>query len=232
MTLKRSLIPVLIVIVLAGVLLTSAFAPISTQSARTTRPETVRATFTPFATITPAPAATLPPGREPMTYPAGYRETLTHYLTVDRGDGVTRNIYISPAAIDAVRRGDRIPDGTITVIEAFDAQRAVNGGYALDSRGRLIAESLRVDEIHVGERRSTWLIEDTHANTNFEGWNFRAFNFETGAPIDRELNECFNCHDRAFRTEFVFTRDELEDFARTGTIQYFYCAAPARIPCQ
>jgi hypothetical protein len=220
---KSVVVVVVIVVALIGVLMYARMRPIEIEDESL---ETAVA-----VTLSPTAAATYPPGREPMMYPANYRENLVHYLTVDRGDAVTRNIYISPEAVEAALRGEMIPYGTITVIEAFDAGRDVLGRVQVDATGRLIPGELRVDEIHVGERRSTWLIEDTHANTYFDGWNFRAFDFNTGSPVDRDLNECFNCHDRAFRTEFMFTRNELYQFARTGQVQYFYCPFQGRVPC-
>lgn len=211
---------ILLVSLLVGVMLYARSSPLEMP------------TQTPAISITARPTQDIILGREPMRYPANYRENLVHYLTVDRADGITRNIYISAAAVQAVLNGEMIPYGTITVIEPFDAARDSQGNISRDTRGRLVADQLRADEIHVGERRSTWLIEDTHANTNFEGWNFRAFAFDTGEPIDRDLNECFNCHDSAFNTEFVFTRDELLTYAQTGEIQYFYCGLTGRNPCR
>lgn len=178
------------------------------------------------------PERIYPPGREPIAYPTNYRTDLVHFLTVDRADAITRNVFISPAAVEAAQRGDPIPDGTITVIEGFDAARDVFGGVRIDERGRLVPGELRADELHVGERRSTWRIEDLHAASHLGGWNFRAFDFNNGQPVDRDLNDCFSCHDGASEREFLFTRGDLGTFARTGEVQYVYCPLPGRAPCR
>lgn len=195
-------------------------------------PTEMRAPLAAPASTTPAPVRTYAPGREPIPYPEAYRTRLVHYATVDRSDAVTRLLYISPEAVQAARAGQMIPYGTFVVIEAYDAERDVLGQPRTDASGRWIAGALRTDEIHVGERRSTWYIEDLRANTNFDGWNFRAFEFETGTPIDRELNECFSCHDNAFDTEFLFSRRDLYRYAATGDVQYRYCPAPERVICR
>ncbi|MFN8530023.1 MAG: cytochrome P460 family protein [Anaerolineae bacterium] len=211
-------VPLIVGCAVVGVLLISVLSPMPRPA------ETVVAQ----ATV----AATYPQGREPMVYPAGYRDSLVHYLTVDRGDGITRNVFISPEAVTAAGHGERIPDGTQVVIEAFDAQQDANGRVLLSDLRRLLPGDLRVDEIHVAERRSTWRIEDTHANTSFDGWNFAAFNADTSERSAARLNDCFSCHDQAFRSEFLFTRDQLDAYARTGEVQYFYCSQPARVPCR
>ncbi len=213
-------VPILIVVLIGVVMFGAVSPPQRTQ---------IDTMITP---VQPTPARTYAPGREPIAYPDDYRTALVHYATVDRSDGVTRNIYISPEAVEAARAGRTIPYGSFTVIEAFDSARDLLGRPLTDERGRLVPGMLRTDEIHVGERRSTWYIEDLRANTNFDGWNFRGFEFGTGNPIDRELNECFSCHDSGFNTEFVFTRAELTRYAQTGEVQYRYCPAPDRIVCR
>lgn len=215
---RLPIVPLLVVCALIGVLLVSVLSPMPRPSDAVVAQTTVTATY--------------PPGREPMVYPAGYRNTLVHYLTVDRGDGITRNVFINPAAVIAAGNGERIPDGTQVVIEAFDAQQDANGRVLLSDLRRLLPGDLRADEIHVAERRSTWRIEDTHANTSFDGWNFAAFNADTGERSSARLNDCFSCHDQAFRSEFLFTRDQVDAYAHTGEVQYFYCSQPARVPCR
>ena len=218
---SRLVIPVLLVALL-GVFIMALASPAQPV------PQVVITT----PTLQPTAVRTYAPGREPIPYPSNYRTDLVHYLTVDRSDAVTRNIYISAEAIDAVRARGMIPYGTFIVIEAFDAARDALGLARTDANGHWIAGELRADEIHVGERRSTWYIEDLHANTNFDGWNFRAFEFGSGTPIDRDLVECFSCHDAAFRTEFLFSHADLVAYANTGDVQYRYCPVPDRVICR
>ena len=179
---------------------------------------------------TAQPTATYPPGREPMVLPADYRVTFAFYAEVDRSDGITRKIYIDPAALDAVRSGDPFPERTQIVIEAYSAARDADGKLLRDANNYLVPGDLQ-PEIHVGELRSTWLIEDLAASTHVGGWNFAAFNDVTGAPTGENLSDCFSCHDTAARRDFVFTRADLARYAQTGSVQYSYCARPGRQVC-
>lgn len=175
--------------------------------------------------------AAYPPGREPMTLPANYRETFALYAVVDRSDDVTRKIYISPAAVEAVRNGAPFPERTQIVIEAYAAARDRDGKPLRDDQGHLIAGTMQ-SGIHAAERRSTWLIEDLASSSHLGGWNLAAFDANTGEPNDEPLSDCFSCHDGAFRTDFVFTRAELARYAATGTAQYDYCGLPGRLRCR
>lgn len=177
-----------------------------------------------------APTLTYPPGREPMTLPPDYRDRFALYATVDRSDAITRKLYISPAAVEALRAGEKLPERTQIVIEAYDAARDRAGNLQRDAQGQLVPGALD-PRIHMAELRSTWLIEDLASSSHLGGWNLAAFDINTAAPNDEPLADCFSCHDGASRREFVFTRAELQHYAETGEPQYRYCPLPSRVPC-
>lgn len=176
------------------------------------------------------PTATYPPGREPMILPSNYRQTFPQYAQVDRSDAVTRRLYISPSALEAIRSGEDFPDYTQLIIEAYDASRDVLGSLLRDDAGFLVPGSLR-PQIHIAEKRSTWFIEDLASSSHVGNWNFAAFDRETGLPTGEIRADCFSCHDGADESGFTFTRAEIEQYAETGEIQYRYCARPERLPC-
>lgn len=206
--------------VMGGLLLVMVFLGIASLSKETPPP-----TF-----ITPTPNVNYPVGRAPMALPANYRAEFVHYATVDRVDGVTRNIFISPQAIEAIEADVDLPDYTIVVIEAFQAQADEDGDFIRDNNNRWIADEFE-PEVHVAELRSTWRIEDLAASSHLGGWNFDAFDYETGVSNPSRLNDCFSCHDGAVRRDFLFTMPLLENYVRTGEVQYSYCARPERSIC-
>jgi hypothetical protein len=179
---------------------------------------------------TATPTATAAPEKQRISLPPGYRADDLLYAIIDRPDGITRKLYVSPAALDAVRRGEDFPDGAQIVVEAFDAARDANGSPMRDSAGRLIPGAMR-PEIHVAETRSTWRMEDLASSARLGNFNFAAFDAATGGHNGEFIADCFSCHDQAARTGFVFTRRELQAYASTGETQYSYCNQPARVPC-
>lgn len=178
-----------------------------------------------------APQGVYPPGREPMTLPRDYRERFIHYATVDRIDGISRSLYISPELFEAIVAGEDFPERGQIVIEAFVAQRDLSGRILVDADGHFIQDE-RDPEIHVMEHRTTWRIEDLPGSTHMGGWNFGAFDYATGAANRDNLNDCASCHDAAFSRQFVFTLPRLLTFARTGEVQHSYCPLPERIICR
>jgi hypothetical protein len=170
-----------------------------------------------------------PPGREPMLLPADYQDTFALYAAIDRPDSVTRRIYISPEAVDAVRNGSRLPERTQLIVEAYTATRDDEGHILRDADGHLIPADLK-PEIHIAELRSTWEIADLAASANLGGLNFASFD-ASGARTDEVLSECFGCHDATASRGFLFTSSQLRRYATSGETQYTYCDLPGRVPC-
>ena len=89
----------------------------------------------------------------PIPLPADYRQNYILYAIVDRADNVTRKLYTSSAAIDAVRAGLPFPEDTQFVIEAYDDALDANGQPMHDAQGHLVAGAF-VPEVHTSELRS------------------------------------------------------------------------------
>lgn len=166
----------------------------------------------------------------PMTLPTDYRSSFIEYAVVDRPDGITRTLYISPESFAALQRGEPLPNGTRIVIEAF-------AGTPND-QGQLVAGDM-IPFIHMAEKRESWRLDELHTSAKVGDWNFASFESDTGVPSDpntpgENLNDCFTCHDsNASPTrDFIFTRRDIDLFANTKTPQYILCNQPERIPCR
>ena len=180
----------------------------------------------------PESAAT-PPGHEfPVSgvpYPDDYRADLVHYATIDRIDGTIRDLFISPAALDAARNRRALPSGTVIVVEARYAQQT-DGDYQQDESGHwLPGDSFA--QIHVAHKRSDWDAGDYVSDARSGSWNFGSFDVASGQPFDENTESCFHCHNPMSSGDFVYTYDALSAYARTGEVQYLYCDLAARLPC-
>jgi hypothetical protein len=165
-----------------------------------------------------------------VQYPANYRDTFAQYITVDRRDAVVRHIYVSPQALESLRQSRRIPPGTIIVIEAFDAQRDENGDPLTDDQGHFLpGEALEM--VHVAQKRTDWQATDFPSAVRAGQWNFGSFEYGSGAPFDEDLNACFNCHQAAPETDFLYTGNLLAQYAFGGEALYMYCDLTRRTPC-
>jgi hypothetical protein len=163
-------------------------------------------------------------GRDPMTLPEDYRQALIHYATIDRPDGVSRNLYISPQALAALERGEGFPERTLILIDAYDS-----AGQGPDGR---LTQDRQQSEIHASERRTTWTLADMRTSAPSGDWNFAAFLTKSGAPFPENLNDCFSCHEAAAGREFTFTLPLIYDYLETGEVQYRFCNQPDREICR
>ncbi len=210
-----------------------------TAAAPTTVPQSAAAIPMPtvppiYLTVTaPLPPTPTPPLRQAisrMALPQNYRANFDLYAIVDRSDSVTRKLYISHAAVDAVRAGRSFPDGTEIIVEAYNAQLDANGQPMRDAQGHLIAGAFD-PEIHISEMRSDWQPADLIPNTHTGSFNFDAFDFSSGQEHPAGRSDCFNCHQSAFSTGFVYSLRLIDQYAFTGMTQYFNCPLPDRLPC-
>jgi hypothetical protein len=159
-----------------------------------------------------------------MTLPADFRQTFIHYATVERNDGYTRRLWISPNALSALVAGQTFPERTMILIEAF-----LTAGY--DAAGQPVLGALD-PEIHASERRTTWELADMRTTSRDGDWNFAAFDSATGDSLAEGINDCFSCHEGAAGREFTFSLPLLRAYLETGQVQQRYCDRPGREICR
>ncbi|HVU12396.1 MAG TPA: cytochrome P460 family protein [Phototrophicaceae bacterium] len=174
--------------------------------------------------------ATMPPRTAPMSLPADYRQNYILYAIVDRSDNVTRKLYTSQDAINAVRAGLSFPDGTQFIVEAYDATLDTKGQPLRDAQGHLVAGAFQ-PEVHTSQMRSDWQPADLIPGAHTGEFNFDAFDFNTGVENPSERATCFNCHSSALATGFVYSLALIRQYAFTGQTQYMYCDLPGRLAC-
>ena len=159
-----------------------------------------------------------------------YRKELLHYATVERPDGKSRDIYISKAAVEAVREGRSIPVGTVIAIDLHTAlpngsetDASSNGDYQKDAQGLWVRAQddpyLHVLEKVPGEGSKAWIFGALDPNTGDP---------EPGSSVP---SDCLECHRAALATDMVHTFDQLVRFAQTGQVQQVYCNQPGRQLC-
>ncbi len=166
-----------------------------------------------------------------VQFPANYQENFAHYATVDRPDGMIRELYILPSALRRITPGRALPLGTIIVIEAYEALRDETGELRRDEQGRYIKSAMRRN-VHVAEKRSDWRPEDFERGQLSDDWNFGSYLFADGTRFTEPLTACFNCHNATAHEDFTWSLPLLLDYVRTDETQYFYCNLTGRTACQ
>jgi hypothetical protein len=174
--------------------------------------------------------AVQPPLTSEVSLPADYRQRFIHYATIDRADGITRDIYINPEAAAALRQDGRLPENAVIVIEAYQARKDENNRFHVDTNDHLIPDH-PLEMVHVMEKRASWQSADFPTANRTGEWNFGSFHFETRERYDEDLGACFNCHNATNPTDFVYTNRLLQQYIMTGKPQYFRCNLSGRIAC-
>lgn len=111
-----------------------------------------------------------------------------HYATVKRGN-IREELFTSRAAIDAVKKGQPLPSGTVITMEDY-------------RDGKLF-------RYIVMEKRSGWGAEYPPERRNGE-WEFQAFNANKSVNGSENLDRCFACHKGQTQNDFVFTLDRMK----------------------
>lgn len=127
-------------------------------------------------------------GGELVSFTENFAEGVL-YATVTRGN-IREEIFTSRQTIDAVKRGEPIPSGTvITLVDYRD--------------GKLF-------RFVVMEKRTGWGAQYPSEKRNGE-WEFQAFNADTSVNRNENLDRCFACHKSQESQDFVFTLGQMKN---------------------
>ncbi len=171
--------------------------------------------------------ATRQPG---VSLPDDYRSSFIHYARVDRPDGTARDLYISPNALPAYRRGAPLPYETTIIIEGYDAAVDDLGDYLRDEQGWYV-KGAPFEALHVIQKRSDWTATDFESAARAGAWNFGSFEAISGQRFDESLTTCTNCHNSTPQNDFLYSRPLLDRYAQSGLVAYFYCNLRGRAVC-
>ena len=177
------------------------------------------------APITPTAPVTIG-----VAYPRNYRQDFTRYATVQRPDGTLRDLYINSIGLAAIRSYYNLPEGTVIVVEGYNALKNAQGNPVTDAEGHYV-KGEPLPSIHVREKRGYWTADDFTSSARNEGWNFGSFDSVTGAIYNESLNACFLCHNTA-PADFTYSTQQMSDFAATGEAVYFMCRTTGRTACE
>ena len=130
-------------------------------------------------------------GGDLVKFPEAYDKGVL-FTTVDRADNKQyREVYTSPAAIDAAKKGQPLPDGTVITLVQYRAKLGADGNPEKDANGRFIKGDLLA--YTVMEKRKGWGAEYPDNIRNGE-WEYQAFAADKQVNTKAKLEACFTCH--------------------------------------
>ncbi len=114
------------------------------------------------------------------------------------------------AAVDAARKGEPIPSGTVLTLVQYKAQVDAQGNPIKDANGRFIKGDLV--GFTVMEKRTGWGTEYPDDLRNGE-WEYQAFLADRKVNDKANLTGCFQCHKPHAAQDFVISLASLKGTA-------------------
>jgi plastocyanin len=150
-------------------------------------------------------------GPEKIKYPNDYLKGVL-YQTLDRPDNKQyRELYATPAAIEAVRQGKPIPAGTVLTLVQWSVQQDANGVPVKDANGRYIKNQILAHTVM--EKQKGWGA-DYPADWPRNGeWEYAVFTPD-GQPnpkANANNKACFTCHLPHAKQDFVISLAKLNN---------------------
>jgi hypothetical protein len=148
-------------------------------------------------------------GADKVAFPENYAEGVK-YLVVDKPSKQVHEFFAPPAAIEAARKGEPMPDGTVFIGVQYNAKLDADGNPIKGPDGRFIKSDLR--GYGVMEKRIGWGSDYPAEKRNGE-WEYRAFTPDKSPNEKVNLGACFECHMPQAKQDFVHSYDKLKTAA-------------------
>ena len=178
------------------------------------------------------PIEGVPAGAPVVSYPAAYRTSLVKYAVVDRVDGLSRDLYASKDAIEALKQDPRLREFPVGVLLAIDVYRAKVLGRDPRTGAAIFATDPQKHLVRGRGERTLHLMQKTQPGFGSQNWTFGGFDPVTAEPLKLELpGDCLLCHQAAVVSDMAFSRNLMRRFTTTGAVQYSFCPQPGRQIC-
>ena len=146
-------------------------------------------------------------GGDKVKFPDGFDKGVL-YTTVDRADNKQyRELYTSQAAIDAAKKGQPMPDGTVVTLVQYKAKLDAQGNPEKDANGRFIKDTLR--QYAVMRKEKGWGADYPADKRNGE-WEYRIFTADHQWNDKVPAGVCLDCHLPKASQDFVWSYENLK----------------------
>jgi len=151
-------------------------------------------------------------GGDKIAFPAEFDKGVL-YTTVDRPDNKQfRELFTSRAAVDAAKKGQPLPNGTVITLVQYAAKLDAQGNPEKDANGRFIKTDT-IAGYGVMEKRAGWGTEYPE-NVRNGDWEYQVFKADKTPNTAAKLDACFACHKPEAKGDFVFSYDKMKTAAK------------------
>jgi len=150
-------------------------------------------------------------GPEKIKFPSDYLKG-TLYQTLDRPDNKQyRELYAPAEALEAVRKGRPIPDGTVLTLVQWSVQQDANGNPIKDANGRFIKNQILAHTVM--EKKKGYGADYPSDWPRNGDWEYAVFTAD-GLPNPKgnaNNKACFTCHLPHAKQDFVISLAKLNN---------------------
>jgi cytochrome c553 len=141
-----------------------------------------------------------------VTFPEGYKDTFTKYLTINfPATKQVRYYFANKVAVEAAKAGKPLPNGSYLFAEVYAAKVGADGKPVTGSDGFYVAEK---PLLYTAMARDAGWGKDIPDMLRNEEWNYAIFTLEKQhRPINQA--ECLGCHKPLDKESYVFTLKQL-----------------------
>ena len=146
-------------------------------------------------------------GADKIAFPANYDRGVM-YWALDRADNKQHREYYAPAAaIEAAKKGQPLPHGTVLTMLQYSTKLGADGNPEKDANGKFIKDKLVA--YAVMQKGAGWGAEYPDDMRNGE-WEYQVFAPDKNVNDKANLKACFGCHKPKASADYLFTLDQLK----------------------
>ena len=146
-----------------------------------------------------------------IVFPDNYAQGVM-YTTVDRADNKQyRELFGPAAALEAAKKGEPLPNGTVLTLVQYRAQLDAQGNPTKDANGRFMKGDLVAYTVMAKRAGCCNTLPDNIRNGD---WEYQAFSADKKVNDKANLTACHTCHKPLDKQDFVFSYDKLQAAAK------------------
>jgi hypothetical protein len=167
-----------------------------------------------------------------VPYPRDYKTALVKYGVVDRPEGMSRDLYVSRDALDALKQNPRLQELPVGALFALDVYSARSRGKDGKTQAARFETTAQGHLVRAKDERTLHLMQKIQSGASRQSWAFGGYDTLTGVPLKLQLpGDCVLCHEAALVSDMSFSMKLLKRFAASGAVQYSFCPQPGRQSC-
>ena len=141
-------------------------------------------------------------GPELVKFPADYEKAVKYGVVSNPNNKLYREFYTPKEALEAVKAGNPVPNGTWIMMKSFKSKLDPSGAPLKGSDGHFVKDELAA--YAVMEKGAGWGKEYPDNLRNGE-WEYQAFTPAKAINAGAKLQNCFECHKPKDADDYLFT---------------------------